>query len=351
MFEMKKAGEKLRVNQRVNQRLVALRAGVSSATVSRVLSGSPTVKEETAERVRRILEDLNFIPNPIATALKYGRSNTYGLIIPDLSNPFYPEFLRNFEEAVIESDHELLLATTESSEPKLIHSVRRMLMRHVDGVVLMASEYDTRSIEPLFDHNIPIVTFDRRRVQEGSGDVAIDFEDGYRKAVLHLREFGHERIGFIGGMPGIRTSEIRLQGFQQALAYAGLKYEPKFTRCGDYRVAGGDAAMRSLLKEPLMPTAIMTTNDLSAFGILRALHANGISVPRQMSVVGFDGIQLSDAAHPPLTTILVSSGNLVRACIKALDYSKANITRRGLMLSVRGSLIVRESTGVAPARA
>ncbi len=151
-------------------------------------------------------------------------------------------------------------------------------------------------------------------------------------------------------MAGIRTSEIRLQGFHKALVYAGLKYEPKFNRSGDYRVAGGDAAMRSLMKEPRMPKAIMTTNDLSAFGILRALHGNGISVPQQMSVVGFDCNQLSDAAYPPLTTILVSSRSLVRACIKALDYSKANITRRGLKLSVRGSLIVRESTGIAPGR-
>lgn len=343
---MKKAGEKTRVNQR----LVASRAGVSSATVSRVINGSPAVKEETARLVRRVLEELNFIPNPIATTLKYGRSNTYGLIIPDLSNPFYPEFLRNFEEALLENDYELLLATTESSEPKLIQSVRRMLMRHVDGVVLMASEYDTRSVEPLFDHDIPIATLDRRRVQEGAGDVAIDFEDGYRQAVLHLRELGHERIGFIGGMPGIRTSEIRLQAFQQALQYAGLKYEPKFTRCGDYRVAGGDAATRSLLKESRLPTAIMTTNDLSAFGILRALHGCGIDVPSQMSVVGFDGIQLSDATHPPLTTVYVSSRNLARACLKTLDHLKANISRRGLMLSVRGSLVVRESTGIAPTR-
>ncbi len=341
---MKNTVEKVRVNQR----LVASRAGVSSATVSRVLNGSPAVKEETAKHVRRVLEDLDFIPNPIATALKYGRSNTYGLIIPDLANPFYPEFLLNFEEALLENDHELLLATTESSEPKLIHSVRRMLMRHVDGVVLMASEYDTRSIEPLFDHNIPIVTLDRRRAQEGAGDVAIDFEDGYRKAAMHLRELGHEQIGFIGGMPGIRTSEIRLDAFRQALKFAGLRYEPKFTRCGDYRVAGGDAATRSLLKEPHLPTAIMTTNDLSAFGILRALHSSGIKIPEEMSVVGFDGIQLSDAVHPPLTTVHVSSRSIARACIRVLDHSKANIGRRGLMLSVRGSLVVRESTAAAP---
>lgn len=339
-----------RESVRLNQRAVAKKAGVSSATVSRVINGSPAVKEETAKHVRRILEELDFIPNPIATTLKYGRSNTYGLIIPDLTNPFFPEFLRNFEEALVESDYELLLATTEASEPKLINSIRRMLMRHVDGVVLMASEYDTRAIEPLFNHRIPIVTVDRRHAEEGSGDVAIDFEDGYRKAVTHLRELGHERIGFIGGIPGIRTSEVRLKAFGKALAAAGLKFEPKFARSGDYRVAGGDAAMRSLLKETTLPTAVVTANDLTAFGALRALHAHAIPVPGQMSIVGFDGIHLSDAVYPPLTTIRVSSRDMAQACIKALDHCKANISKRGLMLSVKGSLVVRESTGVAPAR-
>jgi len=331
-------------------RTVALRAGVSSATVSRVINGSSAVKEETAQHVRQVLEKLNFIPNPIATTLKYGRSNTYGLIVPDLTNPFYPEFILHFEEVLLESDQELLLATTQSSEPKLISSVRRMLMRRVDGVVLMASEYDTRTIEPLFEHKIPIVTIDRRRVQEGNGDVAIDFEDGYRQAVLHLKELGHRRIGFIGGTEGIRTSQIRLNAFQKALETAGLTYEPSFTRYGDYRVAGGDTAMRSLLKQARRPTAIMTTNDLTAFGVLRALHASGVNVPSQMSVVGFDGITLCDAMCPPLTTVAISLREMAKACMKALDHSKAHVAKGGLLLDVRGSLIVRESTARIRAR-
>ena len=329
---------------RLNMRTVAQRAGVSSATVSRVINGSPSVKEETARHVRRILEKLNFIPNPIGTTLKYGRSNTYGLIVPDLTNPFYSEFILSFEEVLIENDHELLLATTQSSEPKLVSSVRRMLMRHVDGVVLMASEFDTRSIEPLFEHRIPIVTIDRRRVQGGTGDVAIDFEGGYCEAVLHLQGLGHRRIGFIGGMEGIRTSQIRLRAFQKALHAVGLTYDPNLIRYGDYRVAGGDAAMRSLLKERRGPTAIMTANDLTAFGVLRALHTSGVGVPSQVSVVGFDGILLGDAVYPRLTTVTVSPRDIAKACIKALEHSKANGTERGLLLSVGSSLTVREST-------
>lgn len=332
----------------MNMRTVALRAGVSSATVSRVIHGSPLVTEETAKNVRRIIEELKFVPNPIATTLKYGRSGTYGLIVPDLNNPFYPEFLLSFEEALVESDHELLLATTQSSEQKLVNSVRRMLLRHVDGVVLMASESDTRTIEPFFEHQIPIVTLDRRKALEGAGDVSIDFETGYQQAVLHLQELGHRRIGFIGGGKGIVTSQARLDSFQKAIQFAGLTYDSGLTRFGDYRVAGGDAAMRSLLKEPRRPTAVLTANDLTAFGALRALHASGISVPTQISVVGFDGIQLSDSIFPSLTTVCVSQRDLARACIKVLKHIIENPTKRGLLLSVRGSLIVRESTAPAP---
>jgi DNA-binding LacI/PurR family transcriptional regulator len=328
----------------LNMRTVARRAGVSSATVSRVINGSSAVTEETAKHVREVIAELNFIPNPIATMLKYGRSKTYGLIIPDLTNPFFPEFMLDFEKVLVETDHELLVATTQSSESKLIDSVRRMISRRVDGVVLMASEFDTRSIEPLFNHQVPIVTIDRRHAETGAGDVAINFEDGFRQAVVHLHQLGHKRIGFIGGNRGLRTSEIRLEAFQQALQHVGLRFFPKLARPGDYRVLGGNEAMSSLLLEPNRPTAVLTANDLTAFGALKALHVAGLSAPSDMSVVGCDGIMLSDALQPALTTISISRRDMANACLKALDHMKANLTKSGPLLSVGGTLIVREST-------
>ena len=328
---------------------VARRAGVSSATVSRVINGSPLVAPETAEHVRKIIAELGFVPNLSATALKSGRSNTYGLIIPDLGNPFFPEFLLDFEQVLVENDHEILLATTQSSEEKLSRSVRRMLFRRVDGVVLMASEFDTREIEPILDHRIPIVTIDRRHSEPGCGDVSIDFEDGYRQAVLHLKELGHQAIGFIGGIEGLTTSRVRLEAFQQALRNAQLRFRANFVRPGDYRVGGGDAAMRSMLREKTHPTAVLTVNDLTAFGALRALHAAGISVPSQMSVVGFDGIVLGDAVQPQLTTISVSRRQMATRCLQALAKLKDDISKRGALFSVPVNLVVRESSGPAPA--
>ncbi|MGB6746132.1 MAG: LacI family DNA-binding transcriptional regulator [Terracidiphilus sp.] len=333
---------------RLNIRTVAQRAGVSSATVSRVINGLPAVREETAERVRRIIKDLDFIPSPIASTLKYGRSKTYGVVVPDLTNPFYPEFLVEFEKVLVESHREMLLATILSHESAMINSVRRMLTRQVDGVLLMASEYETKAIEPLFDRKIPIVTVDRRKVEKGTCDVSIEFEDGYREAVMHLRNLGHRHISFIGGINEIGTSRVRLKAFQSALSFAGLTYEQNLTRLGDYRFAGGEAAVNSLLLEKKCPTAILTANDLTAFGAMRALHARGINVPSQMSLIGFDGIQLGEAMHPRLTTAAISQKTFAEACVRALDYRKANATKRGLLLRIPCALLVREST--APPR-
>jgi LacI family transcriptional regulator len=332
-----------------NIRTIAQRAGVSSATVSRVINGLPAVKEETAQRVRKIIKDLDFIPSPIASTLKYGRSKTYGVIVPDLTNPFYPEFLVEFEKILVESQREMLLATVQSHEAAMINSVRRMLTRQVDGVLLMAAEYETKAIEPLFDRKIPIVTIDRRKVEKGTGDVSIVFEEGYREAAVHLKNLGHRHIGFIGGSSEIgTTSRVRLKAFQNALRYAGLTYEPNLIRLGDYRFAGGEAAVNSLLLERKCPTAIITANDLTAFGAMRALHARGIDVPAKMSLIGFDGIQLGNAMHPRLTTAAISQTTFAEACVRALDYLKANTTNRGLLLRIPSGLVVREST--APPR-
>lgn len=333
---------------KLNIRTVARQAGVSSATVSRVINGSAVVKEETAERVRRIVQDLDFVPSPIAATLKYGRSRTYGVIIPDLTNPFYPEFLVEFEKILVESQREMLLTTIQSHEAALINSVRRMLTRQVDGVLLMASEYETKAIEPLFDRKIPIVTVDRRKVEKGTCDVSIEFEDGYREAVMHLRNLGHRHIGFIGGHSEIGTSRVRLKAFQNALNFAGLTYQPTLTRLGDYRFAGGEAAVNSLMLERRCPTAIITANDLTAFGAMRALHARGIHVPAQMSLIGFDGIQLGDAVHPRLTTAGISQKAFAEACVRALEHLKTKVVKRGLLLRIPSALVVREST--APPR-
>jgi LacI family transcriptional regulator len=328
----------------MNMSAIALRAGVSRATVSRVLSGSPLVTEKTAKRIRKILEKVDFVPNRVATTLRNGRSKTYGLVIPDIRNPFYAEFLAEFEDLLVETDHEVML-TNVHSDSKMVKSVRRMLMRQVDGAVFMGSEFDTQAIEPLFLRKVPLVTVDRRSVQAGCSDVAIDFEGGYRQAVEYLRTLGHRRLGYIGGTEGLRTSSVRLAAFKIALEKGGLRFYPNLVRTGDYRVAGGEQAVVSLMKETSRPTALLTANDLTAFGAIRGLHGMGFSVPNDLSLVGLDDVLLADVLQPPLTTIRIPRRRMAEACVRALEHTREDIERVGSRFSVPTELIVRESAG------
>ena len=248
-----------------------------------------------------------------------------------------------FEELLAETDHEVLLTNLQAGA-KLVKASRRMLMRQVDGAVLMASEYDTQDIEPLFRHKIPIVTVDRRSVQAGCSDVAIDFEAGFIQAIEHLRALGHTRIAYIGGTIGLRTSRIRHRAFEAALKKYAIRPDPSLICAGDYRVAGGEKAVFSLMAKNAKPTAILTANDLTAFGAIRGLHSMGRSVPSDVSLVGLDDILLSEVLQPPLTTIRIPRKRMAQACLRALDHTKADVERRGSRYLVSPELIVREST-------
>jgi DNA-binding LacI/PurR family transcriptional regulator len=327
----------------MNMRDVANRARVSSATVSRVINGSPLVTEATKKRVQAILDEVGFIPNPSATTLKYGRSKTFGLIVPDICNPFYAEFLGVFEHLLRGIEHEVLFTNVEDDET-LVSSVRRMLMRQVDGVILMASELDTRAIEPLLLHKVPVVTVDRRAVQNGCSDVAIDFEFGFREAVKHLKELGHRQIGFIGGTKGLKTSRIRSEAFQRGLQQHGLIYKPEFVRIGDYRIESGEVALRSLWESRRRPSAVLTVNDLTAFGVIRGAHRMGLVMPKHLSVVGVDDVLLATVIQPELTTIRIPRQRMADVCLEALTYTKQHVQRRGKQFSVPTELIIRGST-------
>ena len=330
----------------MNMREIGKRAGVSSATVSRVINGSSLVTEETALRVRKIIEEVGFIPNPHATTLKYGRSKTFGLIVPDICNPFYAEFLAGFEHLLGEIDYELLF-TNVTNEDGLVASVRRMLMRQVDGAVLMASEFDTKAIESLLLHKVPLVTIDRRTVQRGCSDLAFDYETGFQQAVEHLRSLGHKQIGFIGGTEGLKTSKVRFEAFKRAIAQCEMSFQPSFVQAGNYRVDGGEAAIRKLWQSKSRPTAVLTVNDLTAFGVIRGLHGVGYSVPNDVSVIGVDDVLLSDVMQPRLTTIRLPRQRLAATCLKALNYTRENVEKKGGLFSVPTELIIRESSVLA----
>lgn len=327
---------------------IAKAAGVSSATVSRVINGSNLVRPETAKRVNEVIQRLKFIPNGSATTLKYGRSSAYGLIIPDITNPFFSEFIRNFEAILVEHYQDMLMATTDLHPSKMQRTIHRMLVRKVDGIALLAAEIETEPIESLIHHRVPLVTMDRRLTAPGMSDVAIDNQSGMKLAIKHLIDLGHKRIGYIGGSKGPTISDHRLKAFVKIMRAADLIVEPDFIRTGDYRISGGEVAMTELLHLKHRPTAVLTANDLTAIGALRVLHKANIRVPEEFSIVGFDDIEFSDVVFPPLTTIRLSRKELADVFFQALDTLKEIPNAAGKQFWVKTGLTVRSSTGPAP---
>jgi DNA-binding LacI/PurR family transcriptional regulator len=334
----------------MDMRGIAKLAGVSSATVSRVINGSTLVRPETVERVRKVIEEVKFFPNNSATTLKYGRSGTYGLIIPDITNPFFPEFIKSFEGIVVGNDQEMLMATTDFHSGRMQQSIRRMLIRKVDGVALLASEIETEPFEDLIQNRVPLVTMDRGHIGNGLSDVTINNKSGMDQAVQHLKDLNHKKIAYIGGIAGLTISDHRVEAFKRALKRVDIVPNPEFIKIGNYRITGGTTAMTELLSLKDRPTAVLTANDLTAIGGMRAAIRLGFSIPGDLSIIGFDDIDLSDIVHPPLTTLRLSRHELAMVFFEALEHLKSSPHSKGKQYSVKTSLVVRESTGPAPKR-
>lgn len=329
----------------MDMRDIARIAGVSSATVSRVINGSNLVKPATTERVRRVIEEVKFFPNSSATTLKYGKSNTYGLMIPDITNPFFPDFLRWFEKILVKNNQEMLMATTDFDPANVQQLVRRMLVRKVDGVALLASEIETEPIEALIHNRVSLVTMDRRVIGTGLSDVAIDNASGMNQALEHLKQFRHRKIGYIGGSAGLTISDHRVEAFIKAIKRAGLQVYPEYLCVGNYRISGGEAGMAQLLSLRNRPTAVLTANDLTAIGAMRVIRQRGLSVPDDVSMIGFDDIDLCDIVSPSLTTLQLSRSALAETFFDALEFAKKNPALPGRQYRVKTALVVRESTG------
>jgi len=188
----------------ISMREIAKIAGVSSATVSRVINGSNLVTDETAERIKKIIRDFNFVPNTSAIHLKNGKSQIYGIIIPDLTNPFFTETIKIFEELLVENEKELLVANTDFHLTRMQQSLRRMLLRRVDGVALLTSEVEAAPLESLVQNRIPVVTTDHYRTGPGVSDIVVDFAGGMAQLIAHLKSLGMETADTVSAFGEIR---------------------------------------------------------------------------------------------------------------------------------------------------
>ncbi|HEY4011062.1 MAG TPA: LacI family DNA-binding transcriptional regulator [Acidobacteriaceae bacterium] len=327
---------------------VAKRAGVSTATVSRVINGTANVSPDAAERVREAVEALNFYPDVNARALGSGRSGLYGLIISDITNPYFPELVKAFEDIAVEHGQDVLIANTDYDPKRMETCVIRMLQRRVDGVAIMTSEMEDRLIHTFGQRQIPMIFMDAVTEVRGASTVNVDYAGGITAAMQHLFDLGHKDIAFISGPLTLGSARARADAFEAALQERGVTMRPGWLQEGDHRVEGGHHAMKRILESDRLPTAVLGSNDLTAIGAMGAIHERGLDIPGDISVVGFDDIELSAYTLPALTTLRVPRRELASTAFRALfrgrDESPAKRRRKHV---IKTSLIVRQSTGPA----
>ena len=281
---------------------VANASGFSIASVSRALNGQPGVSEATAERIREIAEGLGYQPNDVARSLVAKSTQTIALLLPDITNPFFPELVKGVQSVADREGQVLLLSDRADLGTKLAKDMAVLRRKQVDGVIVVAGTLGAETNDSLF-HGIPTVFLDRHVEAFRVPSVGVDHEAGAYQATSHLIQLGHRRIAHIAGPADVAVSRQRLAGWTRACREAGIDVDPSMIVRGDFLEEGGHSAGAALLESGVEFTAVFAANDLSAVGFLALCAQRGISVPNDVSVIGFDGIHLSRYTTPTLTTV------------------------------------------------
>jgi len=331
----------------MNIKQVAALAGVSASTVSRTINQPEKVDAQTADRVWRIIRERNYVPNGQARALVSGKSRIFGLIISDISNPFFPELVKSFDNSALRRNYDVLVASTDYRVDRLGSCVAKMIERQVDGLAIMTSELDREHLADLYHRKLPMVFLDWGEVRPLVNRIVVDYESGVSEAMRHLVSLGHKKIAFISGPLALKSIHSRHSAFLKSLRELNIPRFKQVAMEGNHRVDGGEAVMRVLIAQSDRPTAVLAASDLTAIGALRAIRAAGLDVPRDISLIGFDDIELSQYMHPPLTTIRLSREELGREAFDALYRCAEGTSVQGQQIQIRTALVLRESTGAA----
>lgn len=322
-----------------NIRDVAARAGVSTTTVSRYLRGEP-IKAEAA--VRHAVDELNYVPAPAARTLRSGRHNVIGVVVPDITNPFFAACVRGVEAVCRDSSYGLALYDTDE-DAELEAQVLKDLRGRLDGVVITTAGADHEVLRATLGE-VPVVLLDRDAGTVGLDCVLVDNEGGASAAARYLVDLGHDAIGEIAGPLHTTPGRERHVGFGQTLEALGVTPPGSFSLVADFREVGGYQAMLSLLGLPSPPTAVFSANNLQTIGALKALRDVGVRVPDDMSLIGFDDLDLGALLRPALTVVdrpMFEQGTLAARLL--LARIKGEGPPSGQRIVLRTSLLKRES--------
>ena len=326
-------------------REVARRAGVSPATVSRVLNKTHPISPATEQRVLDVVRQLNYFKNVHARRLATGRSDLFGLVISEIANPYFPEIVRGFQSAAWDRGFDVLLCNTEYQPARTQAVMRKLIESDVRGVAIMTSSLDKTSTAELIAAGIGLVFCNLGPADRLVSNVAIDYQQGIAQAIEHVVKLGHRRAAVIAGPEDNYTAVT----IKQALV-AGLKerkLNPSPVLESNYRVDAGASAVRAILSQSKIPTVIFCGSDLIAMGAMSALEEAGVKVPEDVSVIGIDDIAFAFLARPPLTTIRVPRERLGIVAFESLDKMLKLKRQRGADYYVETELVVRKSTAAA----
>jgi DNA-binding LacI/PurR family transcriptional regulator len=328
---------------------VAKVAGVSTATVSHVINNSRFVSEETKRRVLAAIESCGYTPNAHARKLATKQNHTFGLILSDLSNPFFPELVKSIQERAIELGYDISMANTNYDSERAVASVQRMLEQRVSGVAVMTSEMGDSLTRRLAEREVAVVFLDVGKVGPYVSNIVVNYERGIRAGVEHLLALGHRRIAYISGPLRLKSAQRRHLAFTRMMKKyeSSLRTQPWIYE-GDFKATGGQQAMVEMLRQKPRPTAIVAANDLMAMGALGELKKAGLRVPKDLSIVGFDDILFAALTDPPLTTVALPREEIGRASVDALLNTIKDANRMGRKYTILPRLVVRESTGPVP---
>ena len=283
---------------------VARSAGVSTATVVRVLNGGATVSPDRTERVLRAVKELDYVANGVAASLSRGRTRLLGLLVSDIANPFTGQVARGLEDEAVRHGYQVLISSSDFHPQREAQILESFARRTVDAVALLSSSGAAEGVLRLVRNGIPTVFIDRRPPDLGSVPlVRTDSLSAAREAVRHLIDLGHTDLGMISGPAGMATASQRLAGFRAACADAGLDVRPECVREGFLGVDGGHRAMLEVLDLSRRPSAVFSFNNVLAIGALGALRERGLRLPDDLSMITFDDTDLFPFVDPPLTAI------------------------------------------------
>jgi LacI family transcriptional regulator len=324
---------------------VAERAGVSTASVSRALSGRGGVREQARARILEAAQELSYRPNRAARDLRVRSTRAVGILIPDIENPFFTSLVSGAEDVLGKTDYSLLLASY-NEQPE--HEERRLELFRAEGVrglIFAGSRAPSRLYLDLAKAGIALVAVSRDAARLPADQVTVANQDGAHAAVSHLIRLGHKRIAMINGPLALTTARDRLAGYEEAAREANLPVDNRLIVHTDFKHSGGYDAMRQLLLSPEPPTAVFAASNLLTLGALQAIHELRLAIPKDIAIVGFDEMPWAMSLRPPLTTVAQPAFDVGRTAAELLlaRIREPALPLRRVVLETR--LIIRSSCG------